>query len=158
MRDSDMFQNLVYVASLQQDLPFQVCLPRLGQEQTHCFGAPCSMLWLHPMVAMCGYPIYIASCKSADSKMRTRCYDYSCRQRWRTGRESNSDLRLRTAPCSSVTPPARKKWNSCRESNPDFFVRTEASLCVRPREQPVEPMRAPGSARAIGEGAAAKRC
>ena len=53
-------------------------------------------------------------------------------KKWQAGRESNSDLRLRTAVCSSVTPPAH--WNSRRESNPDLFVRTEASSCVRPRE------------------------
>ena len=72
-------------------------------------------------------------------------------KKWQAGRESNSDLRLRTAPCSSVTPPAHgtragnptrisslgpkrhhaldhasRNWKGCRELNSDLKVRSLA--------------------------------
>jgi hypothetical protein len=72
-------------------------------------------------------------------------------KKWQAGRESNSDLRLRTAPCSSVTPPAHgtragnptrisslgpkrhhaldhasTNWKGCRELNSDLKVRSLA--------------------------------
>ena len=82
-------------------------------------------------------------------------------KKWQAGRESNSDLRLRTAPCSSVTPPAHrgtragnptrisslgskrhhaldhasKLWKGCRELNSDLKVRSLAPSSVGPHPQ-----------------------
>jgi hypothetical protein len=76
----------------------------------------------------------------------------STTKKWQAGRELNSDLRLRTTPCSSVTPPgprgtragnptrisslgpkrhhaldhASKNWKGCRELNSDLKVRSLA--------------------------------
>ena len=71
MRDSDTFQNLVDVACLQQEPPLQSACQSLSENYCRpiVFGALCSMPWLHSMIAIMRLiPIYIASCKSADSK------------------------------------------------------------------------------------------
>lgn len=64
MRDSDMFQNVVDIASLQQEPPFQVCLPKLSREllQTH-FGLRLNALAAFHGCHMRLTPIYIAFCR-----------------------------------------------------------------------------------------------